>query len=234
MRYLGGKSKLGARIGAIIDQVLEDTGTSVVWEPFVGGNNLSRHVKRATAYVCSDANEALITMWNAVKQGWIPPDAVTEDEYMERKRSNRDPHDPLTAFMGFGCSFGGGWWKGYAKNGHKHNYVRAAKNSILKKRTSDLEFVYGSYDRLPPPADACVIYCDPPYVGTTGYGDVGAFDTDAFWGWCRKMSAQGHYVLVSEYRAPADVMCVAEWTGKTLMHGVGRTDGRIERLFMAG
>ena len=107
MRYLGGKSKLGARIGAIIDQVLEDTGTSVVWEPFVGGNNLSRHVKRATAYVCSDANEALITMWNAVKQGWIPPDAVTEDEYMERKRSNRDPHDPLTAFMGFGCSFGG-------------------------------------------------------------------------------------------------------------------------------
>ena len=50
-----------------------------------------------------------------------------------------------------------------------------------------------------------VIYCDPPYAGTTPYKQN--FDYDKFYNWCRKIGEK-NIVLVSEYAMPDDFECI--------------------------
>jgi DNA adenine methylase len=47
-----------------------------------------------------------------------------------------------------------------------------------------------------------LIYCDPPYEGTTKYKD--GFSHTEFWEWCRTKAKEGHQVFISEYNAPND------------------------------
>ncbi len=77
----------------------------------------------------------------------------------------------------------------------------------------------------------CLIYCDPPYVGTTGYGAVGEFNTERFWQHCRYLSSN-NTVVVSEYVAPDDFVCVWQKKTKTDMHTLSGKEPRIEKLFM--
>lgn len=46
-----------------------------------------------------------------------------------------------------------------------------------------------------------VVYCDPPYRGTTGY-KTGTFDHDAFDTWAEEQVTKGAQVFVSEFNAP--------------------------------
>ena len=77
----------------------------------------------------------------------------------------------------------------------------------------------------------CVVYCDPPYEGTTGY-KTGAFDHTEFWAWCRK-TAERNSLFVSEYNAPTDFVCV--WSGEqktSFASGVNAaTNTATEKLF---
>ena len=53
-----------------------------------------------------------------------------------------------------------------------------------------------------------VIYADPPYIGTTGYGKA-KFDHEAFYDWCERQTAP---LFISEYTMPEDrFTCIAEW-----------------------
>lgn len=67
----------------------------------------------------------------------------------------------------------------------------------------NLEVLQGDYRALDIPANA-VIYCDPPYAGTTGYNGE-AFDHAAFYNWCREQTAP---LFVSEYNMPEDFTLV--------------------------
>lgn len=60
------------------------------------------------------------------------------------------------------------------------------------------DFSSKSYDEVDIPENA-LIYCDPPYINTTGYGVW--FDHARFYDWCR---AQKELVLISEYTMPDD------------------------------
>ena len=55
-----------------------------------------------------------------------------------------------------------------------------------------------------------VIYCDIPYQGTKEYDTKDKFNHTLFWDWCRKKTAEGHEVYVSEYNAPDDFECIWE------------------------
>lgn len=56
--------------------------------------------------------------------------------------------------------------------------------------------------------DGCVVYCDPPYAGTDGYGlHKSAFDQEAFWNWARKCE---RLLFISEYSAPVDFVPIDE------------------------
>ncbi len=73
-----------------------------------------------------------------------------------------------------------------------------------------------------------IIYADPPYQGTSGYGV--AFDNAAFWEWCRQ--PRRALLIISEYSAPPDFVEV--WAKKVTcaMPQNGNVGRPIERLFV--
>lgn len=90
---------------------------------------------------------------------------------------------------------------------HSQHFTQCRILEMAGESVPDCPIIYSrnDYRQLDIP-DGAVIYCDPPYYGTGGYGMD--FDHTAFWEWCRQMSAKGHDVYVSEYSAPDDFECV--------------------------
>jgi DNA adenine methylase len=181
----------------------------------------------------SDGCYELIEMWKALQNGWQPPRIVTEEMYQEAKAGKFDP--ALTAFIGFGCSFGGKWFAGYARDPKSdRNYAANSENSIMKRLIDlrDVRFFFADY-RRPAPQAECLIYADPPYAGTTGYHAVDGFNTGEFWQCVRNWATTGNKVIISEYAAPNDFACILEMPTRTDLESAGGgKDPRIERLFM--
>lgn len=181
--------------------------------------------------IASDYNQSLITLYQSLQQGWNPPIEVSLELYKEIQ-SKKDPLDPLTAFVGFGCSFGGKWFGGFADINDPKNHLGDPKKTLGKKMKflMDVSFYFKSYLDYSP-VDY-LIYCDPPYQNTTGYGATGQFDTELFWETIRKWS-KSNTVVISEYNAPSDFSCVLEMNTKTeLRNKEGIREPRVERLFM--
>ena len=76
--------------------------------------------------------------------------------------------------------------------------------------------------------EGAVVYCDPPYAGTDGYG--AAFDHRAFYSWCRAVGKR-FPLFVSEYWMPSDFQCVAEFEVKVLRGSTTNAQTRIEKIF---
>ena len=78
-----------------------------------------------------------------------------------------------------------------------------------------------------------VIYCDPPYINTSGYEDAireSGFNHAEFYDWCE---AQKGLVVLSEYTAPADrFTCVWSKEKKVLAGGAKHQITKVERLFV--
>ena len=75
--------------------------------------------------------------------------------------------------------------------------------------------------------DGDVVYCDPPYKNTGGYGIE--FNTDAFWEWAR---TRDYPVYVSEYQAPDDFVSIWSKEKRVLLNGESLTAPRTENLFV--
>jgi DNA adenine methylase len=182
-----------------------------------------RHFHRS---VLSDIMPDLILMWQALAEGWTPPPVVTAEDYRALRHAQPSA---LRGFAGFGCSFGAGWFKGYATDtrpGRVSFAVRAARG--IAPRVAAIrgaEIRCASYtEARPMPGD--VVYCDPPYAGTTGYRGTPPFDHAAFWGAAERWARQGVHVYVSEFAAPAGWRAVWSAPHANQMRGGGgaRTD----------
>lgn len=230
MHYLGGKQRIVKPLAKVLQPFVDQREAYV--EPFVGGASVIAAIK-APVRIASDANRALITMWASACRGWVPPSEVSETTYAHYK-ANPDPSDPMVAFCAVGCSFSGKWFGGFARDKTGRNYAAEAARSIAKKAATltDVLWQAGDYRDVPTPPGS-VIYCDPPYEGTTGYSGVkGEFDHAAFWQWCREESRARHLVFVSEYAAPPDFLCLWSIETKTDLRTRGGKEPRIEKLFM--
>lgn len=205
------------------------------WESFVGAGWVLERIKGQPIYA-SDANFALIEMWKALQNGWIPPDVVTEEMYQEAKDGKYDP--ALTAFIGFGCSFAGKWFAGNAKFDKRsgRDYAKTSAVGLLKKyrRITKTQFFCADFLECPAPAYSCLIYADIPYLGAEPYDACPPFDHALFWQHIRYLEGQGHTCVISEYQAPPDFSCVLEMVTKTDMHTRNGKDRRVERLFRLG
>lgn len=82
-----------------------------------------------------------------------------------------------------------------------------------------------SYDEVEIPENA-LIYCDPPYINTAGYGVD--FDHYKFYDWCR---AQKELVLISEYSMPDDFIPIWRKNKSVLVCG-GSSKKSEEKLFI--
>lgn len=96
------------------------------------------------------------------------------------------------------------------------------------ERLERLQRLNMDYRDVPLP-DGCVVYCDPPYAGTNGYGlHKSAFDHDAFWDWARRCEVP---LFVSEYTAPKDFVPIAEFPHRSRLSATAN-NSVTERLFV--
>ena len=245
MKYMGSKNRIAKFVLPIMIKEANEKGITTWVEPFVGGANMIDKVPNNFQRIGIDYNEYLIAMWNKIMDGWIPPDFVSEEEWKDvREQMDSKYEKHYIGFVRLGCSFGADWNGGYARNVKKDkpnaellnsttkSYCRQSKNNILKQlpNLQGVKFINGSYDEYSD-FENCLIYCDPPYEGTTSY-KTGAFDHPKFWDWCRMMS-KNNLVFVSEYKAPDDFICV--WEGEVKTNFASQRDGAthkaVEKLF---
>lgn len=236
MQYVGGKFRLAKHVERLI---LQARGSQTAYvEPFLGGaatfSRLAPHFATARGF---DVVEDLILMWEAVRDGWVPPSEVSEDEY--RALRNADP-SALRGFVGFGCSFGGKWFGGYGrkriaggKPATEPTLAPGAARSVMRQAAGIRHAEFGVADyRDVLIAGSDVVYCDPPYAGTTGYTGTPPFSTDEFWHTAARWASLGATVLVSEHSAPSPWVRVWERPMPNYLRGDSQKSAqRTEAVF---
>ena len=219
MQYFGGKHRISKKLADFINSRLK------IDQPFVdlfcGSCNVISKVDDKRLRIANDRHKYLVAMWKAMITGWIPPTLVTREDYDYIKK-NKDENEALTGFVGFGMSFGGKWFGGFtgevSKNGQ--DYLKCAVNGLNKKLKGldGVQFYNENYSDLNLP-DESLIYCDIPYKGTTPYckNEVGEFDHESFYNWCKERVKEGHIVFVSEYKenVPQDAKILLELVSGT-------------------
>jgi hypothetical protein len=120
---------------------------------------------------------------------------------------------------------------GYARSTDKDCYAATSKRSLMKQlpMTQDVTFRFGDYREHDP--INMLVYCDPPYADTTSYGAFDSFDSDEFWQTVREWSKL-NTVVVSEYKAPDDFICVAEFNSRMGLTTDNNRPVRTEKLFI--
>lgn len=227
MKYVGGKTRLMKHLKPIIESFLKPHSYYV--EPFVGGGNSFIKVNHDRR-LGMDVNSDLIDLHRYLRD---TPDLdlpyITQDLYKECG-TNPDKFPPyMRAYINICCSFQGKYRGGYARpstgKGRYRDYPREAIESLVKSKplyNKDDIFLCEDYSQVVPSKDM-VIYCDPPYAGTTGYIS-GTFDHNTFWETVRVWS-QVCTVLVSEYTYPEDFTPL--WQ-KPRKQSLGLTNGSIK------
>ena len=173
---------------------------------------LERMAPHFGAVRASDNHEDLILMYQALQEGWEPPRTVTREEYIALK--DAEP-SALRGFVGFGVSFGGKWFGGYATNRGSDNttYADRSARNVLRIRDAlppDSVFSIKDYSQWKP-TPGTVVYADPPYKQrNVDYKTSVAFDHDRFWSLMDMWSQSGVHVFVSEFHAPTNWTYITE------------------------
>lgn len=222
MQYLGGKAKLAKRL-------LPFFQGSRVFEPFMGGANVSVHLPSGS--VCGDLDPALVALYQCVSRfgvDWISD--LSEAQYLVLKSKN-DPKDPYTAVAKYGLSFAGKPWGGFARSA-RASFAPAVRRSLAPLFGRGLSFYQGDFLDIQPQAIiGFVAYLDPPYFGRTGYRV--SFDHARFVTRCLEWAAYMP-VFVSEYtRLHESWVCVQEFPKAANGLQVRSADapGETEKLF---
>lgn len=205
-------------------------------EPFVGGCNMIDKVDGNR--IGNDIDIHLISLFRHVINGGVLSEYICENTYV-KARNNPDTLELWEiGWIAFGCSYNGKKFGGFAgriitKEGKHRDYQAECKRNLYRQaenlRGVRLEIQnYQKIDHLPKKS---IIYCDPPYEGTTTYKGTPSFDHDLFWQWCRDMVKVGHTIFISEYNAPNDFECIWEKTvNNSLTKDTGGKQG-VEKLF---
>lgn len=143
--------------------------------------------------------------------------------------------------VGFCGSFGSKYFGGYAydpryeKRNSNGSAIKTAIKNLEKQRVSlqNINFIHMDFRELPiERIKDYVIYCDPPYRGTTKYKTI-EFPYDKFYEWCREASTY-NTVLISEYNMPDDFECIWQKKADILLGqsiNKNSTASKIEKLF---
>jgi len=229
MKYTGSKNNIAKYILPIM---LKDRNGKNWVEPFVGGANM---IDKVDGYRFGyDNNEYLICLLNHVKNGgFIEKREISKEEWYHVKE-NKDLYPKwYVGLIGVLASYNGNWFSAYGggsktKEGNYRNYFDEGIRGLIKQDLTGIDFVFSDYKNIDF-KELSIIYCDPPYAGTTKYKDD--FDHDKFWQWCREKCEDGHRVFVSEYNAPDDFVCV--WSGElSVTVQKSGTKKATERLFV--
>jgi site-specific DNA-adenine methylase len=258
MGYIGGKARGLAHILAVLNDEHFD-GYDYL-EPFVGMAHVLRRVVNKRTYTASDANARVMRLLTAIHVGEALP-SITRERYAQLRAEHAVSHtrseaslleseadDLETAVAAFQYSFNGREFGGYVNTytrrngtiddipGSRANYYATLHNSPSFQSVTLSHCDYRAHSPSLQSATRackhkCLVYCDPPYQGTTGYKGTPPFDHAAFWQTVRDWSAD-NVVLVSEYAAPGDFVCVASKVKASCLAGGHKQTPRVERLFI--
>lgn len=231
MKYMGSKNRIAKHLLPIMLAECEKHNIEKWVEPFVGGANMIDKVPDSFERIGYDLNNHVIHALIDIRDNVdVLPDSVSESDY--RALFGLKPA-PINSWIRFMLSFGGKLDNGYAreKGSDETTFCGYGKRNALKQspKIQNVQFICDSYENLS--FENTLIYCDPPYAGTSGY-KTGAFDHDKFFDWCREQ-AKNNIVFVSEYNAPDDFECV--WQGEIKTNFASQrktaTHNAIEKLF---
>jgi DNA adenine methylase len=232
MKYMGSKARHAKELLPII-LANRKQGQWYV-EPFVGGANMIDKVNGNR--IGADCNEYLISFLSALQKGYKPPENINLQMYNDI-RDNKHKYDMATVgCVGFCFTYAAKWFGGFIGNSKDvvcvgRDRVGESYRSVEKarKQVEGVHLLACKYNELPIPASS-IIYCDPPYRGTTKYKDN--FDHEQFYEWCRDKHSEGHQIFVSEYNMPDDFSCVwSKEVNNSLTKDTGSKKG-IEKLFV--
>ena len=182
----------------------------------------------------SDVDRYVIATLQGLQDGIEPPKEVSRELYDEVKNNKDNYSDFLVGYIGYEMSFGAKWFGGYVKRDDKkfrgdiYSYKSCMKQAPLLKGISFKCCSYEDYKDL----SGYVIYCDPPYAGTTPYKQK--FDYEKFYDWCREVGKR-NAILISEYSMPDDFECI--WSKETMVSldsnkkESDKKNIRVEKLF---
>ena len=211
MQYVGSKNRLSKELPPIIHSYINDNCKGYI-EPFVGGANMIDKIKYNNK-IGYDNNPYLIALLNHVKLTTDDiPEEITKEHYYDVKNNQSNYEEWYVGLIGFCGSFSAKFWGGYATQGNNPKYKKTpfneSRNNIIKQSVNlkDIKFECKDYKDLGN-LSGYVIYCDPPYKGSTGYKSK--FNHDEYYDWLRKMTIQ-NIVLISEYEMPDDFECIWE------------------------
>lgn len=214
MQYMGGKARIARRLVAAI---LADAPERSIWfEPFVGGGNVMEHAApHFIRSIGADVQPDLIMLWQHVADGGAVPAFVSREEYQALRQAEPSW---LRGFAGFGASFGGKWWGGYGVSPRDGEVCRQSARTVTRQGAvftrNRVEFLPAAFGDVVPNAGA-VVYCDPPYAGTTGYS-TGGFDHEKYYRTLIEWS-ETRAVYASEYSIPEWVPARIVWSHEKAM-----------------
>ena len=233
MRYFGGKYRISKHLCKFLNSQLTSGGCFV--DLFCGSCNVVSRIRTDVSRFANDKCKNIVAVYQALQVGWEPPDHISEDEFHRIKKMPESclEDTALRGFVGFGLTFAGDWWAGYAHSRNGRDYCRCAKNSALKKSSTmqDVVFTAKDYAEVDIP-EGSIVYCDIPYKGMTQYRAVGAFDHEKFYAWCK--SQKNCRVLVSEYKENVPDGATIVWehmSRKDVRNSVGEQKQTIEVVF---
>ena len=233
MKYMGSKNRIAKYLLPIMLAECERQGVTTWIEPFVGGANMIDKVPDSFERIGYDLNDHVIHALIDIRDNAEElPDSVSEEYFVSLSGT---PPSKITSWIRCACAYGGRFGNGYARQGSNPRYKKTIAqegfNNALKQspKIQSVQFICDSYENLS--FENCLIYCDPPYQGTSGY-KTGAFNHDKFFDWCREQ-AKKNIVFVSEYNAPDDFIDV--WRGEIKTNFASNrktaTHNAIEKLF---
>lgn len=211
MRYMGGKTRMKKYLAPIIDKARRPG--QLAWDPFCGGLAMSEALSANGPVLASDASLPLISMYQAIRNGWTPPTELSEQAWTDAK--SLPDTDPMKGFAGFGCSFNGMYFSRYIQpearleiksgpsTGQSFNRrYHAAVGDVLRRQLPKVwRIEHCDFLSVEPWAVDAVLYLDPPYSGTVSYAGAAPFDHDLFVQRVRDWARYTH-VFVSEYALP--------------------------------
>ena len=236
MQYIGSKNRISKYIVPIIQSYISSNIKGYI-EPFMGGCNVIDKIQ-CNKRIGIDIHKQLVELMKYTRDySELLPERILEDTYNEVKNNKDKYEDWYVGLVGFCASFGAKYFGGYARGKDARDRPNEAIRNLKKQAPNlkGIDFYNCSFLDLPKDKiNNCVIYCDPPYRGTTKY-KTEEFPYEEFYKWCRYMS-KNNTVLISEYNMPDDFTCI--WEKETKVNfDSNRTSGedknkRIEKLYI--
>lgn len=231
MKYMGSKNRIAKHLLPIMLAEAEKNNITTWIEPFVGGANMIDKVPDTYKRVGYDLNDhtihALIDIRDNAES--LPEFFTAEDRKYWRDQKPQKLKSWACIVTSFGADLNGGYARETGSD--ETTFCGYGKRNALKQspKIQNVDFICDSYENLD--FENCLIYCDPPYQGTSGY-KTGAFDHEKFFDWCRQQ-AKKNIVFVSEYNAPDDFIEVWRGEVKTNFASTRKkaTHNAVEKLF---